>query len=210
MTNEDFLLSLNNAQQAHFNSWMQSIRAEYQAQYNTNSANLVAAKAEQIQALETALATKTTELATVQSDLSVKTTELAASSDALTLVNTSLETANNLIGAEKAKVAALEIEVTKLTAIRQYNHRWTTPDYFINRFTAHEAKAFYSSNDPIIVGGRKLLEEYEQADPPYHVDLDDAQVQGLTGYMVQLGMMTMERRTQVLSDVSAQEAFYPQ
>jgi hypothetical protein len=107
---------------------------------------------------------------------------------------------HDLVEAE-AKIAFLE-------SIRQYNPRWTTPDFFINRFTAKEAKAFYSSEDAMIVGGQQLLEAYEQAG--WYVDLDDTQVQGLTGYMMQLGMLTAERRTQVLRDATAAEAWYPQ
>jgi hypothetical protein len=107
---------------------------------------------------------------------------------------------HDLVEAE-AKIAFLE-------SIRQYNPRWTTPDFFINRFTAKEAKAFYSSEDAMIVGGQQLLEAYEQAG--WYVDLDDTQVQGLTGYMMQLGMLTPERRTQVLRDATAAEAWYPQ
>jgi hypothetical protein len=58
----------------------------------------------------------------------------------------------------------------------------------------------------MIVGGQQLLEAYEDAG--YHVDLDDTQVQGLTGYMVQVGMLTTERREQVLRDATAAEAYY--
>jgi len=105
-----------------------------------------------------------------------------------------------------ATIATLQARITALEAIRQFNPRWLTPDSFINRFTAKEAKAFYSSEDAMIVGGQQLLEAYEDAG--YHVDLDDTQVQGLTGYMVQIGMLTAERREQVLRDATAQEAYY--
>jgi predicted RNase H-like nuclease (RuvC/YqgF family) len=157
----------------------------------------------------TALATKATELATKTSQLEAVTQAKTALDLTVATLTTEKQTLTSELATANTTIAMLQAEVAKLIAIRQYNPRWTTPDYFINRFTAKEAKAFYSSSDPIIVGGRELLEEYETADPPYYVDLDDAQVQGLTGYMVQLGMMSMERRDQVLSDVTAQEAFYP-
>lgn len=111
------------------------------------------------------------------------------------------------LAAATATIATLRQRIASLEAIRAFNPRWTTPDYFINRFTAKEAKEFYSSEDPLIVGGQQLLEAYEAAG--YHVDLDDTQVQGLTGYMVQLGMITPERRVQVLRDATAAEAWYP-
>jgi len=115
-------------------------------------------------------------------------------------LDAALDTEQQLTTTLQARIAALE-------AIRQFNPRWLTPDSFINRFTAKEAKAFYSSEDAMIVGGQQLLEAYEDAG--YHVDLDDTQVQGLTGYMVQIGMLaSMERRAEVLRDATAAEAYY--
>jgi DNA gyrase/topoisomerase IV subunit A len=168
----------------------------------TEEEQLTATLQAKIATANATVATRNTTITANNSEIAAKTAIIESLTDEKQELSEQLATAN-------ATITTLQAEVVKLTAIRQYNPRWTTPDYFINRFTAHEAKAFYSSNDPIIIGGRELLEEYETADPPYYVDLDDAQVQGLTGYMVQLGMMSMERRDQVLSDVTAQEAFYP-
>jgi hypothetical protein len=140
------------------------------------------------------IATLTSQVATLESQLQ----EMTESKDVLFIRKQAVD--HDLVEAQ-AKIAFLE-------SIRQYNPRWTTPDFFINRFTAKEAKAFYSSEDAMIVGGQQLLEAYEAAG--WYVDLDDTQVQGLTGYMVQLGMLTPERREQVLRDATAAEAWYPQ
>ena len=141
-------------------------------------------------------------------DLAEKTTAYDAEVAKVTALTTEKATLTEQLETANATIATQQARITALEAIRQFNPRWTTPDYFINRFTAKEAKAFYSSDDPMIDGGRQLLEEYEAAG--YHVDLDDTQVQGLTGYMVQLGMLTMERRAEVLRDATAAEAWYPQ
>jgi hypothetical protein len=135
----------------------------------------------------------------------VKVTKLTAEKATLT---TEKATLTEQLTQANATIATLQARIAALEAIRQFNPRWTTPDYFINRFTAKEAKEFYSSEDAMIVGGQQLLEAYEQAG--YYVDLDDTQVQGLTGYMVQLGMLTAERREQVLRDATAAEAWYPE
>lgn len=176
-------------------------RAEVLAAFNV----YVAALQTEINAAKVELQADKTQLTT---DLAAKTTAY----DAEVAKVTALEAEKATLTTEKAtlttELATLQAKVTTLEAIRQFNPRWTTPDYFINRFTAKEAKAFYSSEDAMIVGGQQLLEAYEAAG--WYVDLDDTQVQGLTGYMVQLGMMTPERRAQVLRDVTAQEAWYPQ
>jgi hypothetical protein len=172
-------------------------RAEVLAAYGVYVAAINAEKATLTTDLATANADKTSltsQVASLESQLQ----EMTESKDVLFIRKQAVD--HDLVEAN-AKIAFLE-------SIRQFNPRWTTPDYFINRFTAKEAKAFYSSEDAMIVGGQQLLEAYEAAG--WYVDLDDTQVQGLTGYMVQLGMLTPERREQVVRDATAAEAWYPQ
>jgi hypothetical protein len=107
---------------------------------------------------------------------------------------------------EQALTATLQARIAALEAIRQFNPRHITPEAFLARFTSKEGMDFGDSQDAMILGGKELLRTYEAEG--YHVDLDDTQVQGLTGYMVQVGMLTTERREQVLRDATAAEAYY--
>jgi hypothetical protein len=150
----------------------------------------------------------TTDLATANADKTSLTSQVASLESQLQEVTESKDVLFIRKQAVDHDLAEAQAKIAFLESIRQFNPRWTTPDFFINRFTAKEAKAFYSSEDAMIVGGQQLLEAYEAAG--WYVDLDDTQVQGLTGYMVQLGMMTPERREQVLRDATAAEAWYPQ
>jgi hypothetical protein len=168
-------------------------------QTETNAENV------QLQADKTQL---TTDLATANASIATLTSQVASLESQLQEVTESKDVLFIRKQAVDHDLAEANAKIAFLESIRQFNPRWTTPDYFINRFTAKEAKAFYSSEDAMIVGGQQLLEAYEAAG--WYVDLDDTQVQGLTGYMVQLGMMTPERREQVLRDATAAEAWYPQ
>lgn len=182
----------------------------------------VEALTSQLEAIATELVTRTAELADSNIELFETTTENENQATAITALEQDLETATSQLEsttAEKATlttqlteaaatIATLQAEVTKLTAIRAYNPRWTTPDFFQNRFTVKTARLFERSDDPVIAGGRDLLDYYEAN--KFYVDLDDAQVQGLTAYMVQLGMLTEAERTHVLRDATAAEAWYPE
>lgn len=158
------------------------------------------------------IATLTSEKTALTSQVESLTTQLAAKTDELAESRTELQSQISSLEAERivlnTTIATLQTEVTKLTAIRAYNPRWTTPDFFQNRFTVKTARMFERSDDPVIAGGRDLLDEYELQG--YHVDLDDPQVQGLTAYMVQLGMLTEQERSHVLRDATAAEAWYPE
>jgi hypothetical protein len=162
----------------------------------------------QVTTLEAEKATLTAEKATANADKDSLTTQVESLTSQLQEVTESKDVLFVKKQAVDHDLVEANAKIAFLESIRQYNPRWTTPDFFINRFTAKEAKAFYSSEDAMIVGGQQLLEAYEQAG--WYVDLDDTQVQGLTGYMMQLGMLTAERRTQVLRDATAAEAWYPQ
>lgn len=120
-----------------------------------------------------------------------------------------LNAANATIAAQTATIATLQTEVAELSPFRPFNKRHLkNTDVLLARLTQKETKAFYSSTDPLIVGGQELFDEYETEE--YYVDLDDPRVQQLTGYMVQLGMLeSMERRAIVLRDATAEEAYYP-
>jgi hypothetical protein len=142
----------------------------------------------------TAYDTEVVKVTTLEAEKATLTTQKATLTEQLTQAN--------------ATIATLQARRAALEAIRQFNPRWTTPDFFQNRFTVKTARMFERSDDPVIAGGRDLLDEYELRG--YHVDLDDAQVQGLTAYMVQLGMLTEQERTHVLRDATAAEAWYPQ
>jgi hypothetical protein len=148
----------------------------------------------------------TTDLATANTTINTLTTQVASLESQLQEVTESKDVLFIRKQAVDHDLVEANAKIAFLESIRQYNPRWTTPDFFINRFTAKEAKAFYSSEDAMIVGGQQLLEAYEAAG--WYVDLDDTQVQGLTGYMLQLGMLTPERREQVLRDATAAEAWY--
>jgi len=163
---------------------------------------------ETVTTLETERQESNATIATLTSDKTSLTTQVASLESQLQEVTESKDVLFVKKQAVDHDLVEAQAKIAFLESIRQYNPRWTTPDFFINRFTAKEAKAFYSSEDAMIVGGQQLLEAYEAAG--WYVDLDDTQVQGLTGYMVQLGMLTPERREQVLRDATAQEAWYPQ
>jgi hypothetical protein len=187
-----------------------------------------ATKQSQIIEMEASLAAKQTELdeakATIaERDASISSQNSAVSNQAGTIVelqasiaekdavlaskNNQLNESDAALAVANATFAELVAKIACLESIRQFNPRWTTPDFFLNRFTPKETKAFYSSNDPIILGGQQLFELYEKEG--YYVDLDDPQVQGLTGYMVQLGMIeSMERREVILRNATKEEAFY--
>jgi hypothetical protein len=171
-------------------------------------AEVLAAFGVYVAAINAEKATLTTDLATANADKTSLTSQVASLESQLQEVTESKDVLFIRKQAVDHDLAEAEAKIAFLESIRQYNPRWTTPDYFINRFTAKEAKAFYSSEDVMIVGGQQLLEAYEAAG--WYVDLDDTQVQGLTGYMLQLGMLTPERREQVLRDATATEAWYPQ
>jgi hypothetical protein len=172
-------------------------RAEVLAAFGVYVAAINADKAQ----LTTDLATASASIATLTSQVASLESQLQEMTESKDVLFVKKQAVDHDLAEAQAKIAFLE-------SIRQFNPRWTTPDFFINRFTAKEAKAFYSSEDAMIVGGQQLLEAYEAAG--WYVDLDDTQVQGLTGYMVQLGMLTPERREQVLRDATAAEAWYPQ
>jgi hypothetical protein len=125
----------------------------------------------------------------------------AAHKAALDAKQAALDTAN-------ATIARLESEVAALSVFRPFNPRHlASTDVLLARLTQKETKAFYSSNDPMILGGQALFDEYETEG--YYVDLDDVNVQNLTGYMVQLGMLeSMERRAVILRDATPEEARY--
>ena len=178
-------------------------------------AEVLAAFGVYVAAINDEKATLTSELATANATIATLTNEktsLTSQVESLTTQLQEVTESKDVLFIKKQAVdhdlVQAEAKIAFLESIRQYNPRWTTPDYFINRFTAKEAKAFYSSEDAMIQGGQQLLEAYEAAG--WYVDLDDTQVQGLTGYMVQLGMLTQERRAQVLRDATAAEAWYPQ
>jgi hypothetical protein len=171
-------------------------------------AEVLAAYGVYVAAINAEKATLTTDLATANADKTSLTTQVASLESQLQEVTESKDVLFIRKQAVDHDLVEAQTKIAFLESIRQYNPRWTTPDFFINRFTAKEAKAFYSSEDTMIVGGQQLLEAYEEAG--WYVDLDDTQVQGLTGYMVQLGMLTPERREQVLRDATAAEAWYPQ
>jgi hypothetical protein len=171
-------------------------------------AEVLAAYGVYVAAINAEKATLTTDLATANATINTLTTQVASLESQLQEVTESKDVLFIRKQAVDHDLVEAQAKIAFLESIRQFNPRWTTPDFFINRFTAKEAKAFYSSEDAMIVGGQQLLEAYEAAG--WYVDLDDTQVQGLTGYMVQLGMMTPERREQVLRDATAAEAWYPQ
>jgi hypothetical protein len=122
---------------------------------------------------------------------------------------TALDAKEAALTTANATIARLEAEVAALSAFRPFNPRHlASTDVLLARLTQKETKAFYSSNDQIILGGQALFDEYEANG--YYVDLDDANVQGLTGYMVQLGMLeSMERRAVILRDATEAEAYFP-
>jgi hypothetical protein len=181
-------------------------RAEVLAAYGVYVAGLqteISAEKVQLQADKTQL---TTDLATANASIATLTSQVASLESQLQEMTESKDVLFIRKQAVDHDLVEANAKIAFLESIRQFNPRWTTPDFFINRFTAKEAKAFYSSEDAMIVGGQQLLEAYEAAG--WYVDLDDTQVQGLTGYMVQLGMLTPERREQVLRDATAAEAWY--
>jgi hypothetical protein len=171
-------------------------------------AEVLAAYGVYVAAINAEKATLTTDLATANATINTLTTQVASLESQLQEVTESKDVLFIRKQAVDHDLVEAQAKIAFLESIRQFNPRWTTPDFFINRFTAKEAKAFYSSEDAMIVGGQQLLEAYEAAG--WYVDLDDTQVQGLTGYMLQLGMLTPERREQVLRDATATEAWYPQ
>jgi vacuolar-type H+-ATPase subunit I/STV1 len=178
--------------------------AALQTEINAEKTQLQADKTQ----LTTDLATANASIATLTSEKTSLTSQLDTKSESIADLQGEVEGLESERNQLNRDITALQAKVADLSQYRPFNPRWTTPDYFINRFTAKEAKAFYSSEDAMIVGGQQLLEAYEAAG--WYVDLDDTQVQGLTGYMLQLGMLTPERREQVLRDATAAEAWYPQ
>jgi hypothetical protein len=174
--------------------------ADYAIEFNLGALGQVTELEAEKTQLTTDLATRTSERDSLQSQVTALEFEKQELNSRIADLDTALDD-------EQRLTTQLQTRVAELEQYRPFNPRHTTPDFFINRFTAKEAKAFYSSTDPVIVGGQKLLEEYEEADPPYHIDLDDSRVQGLIGYMVQLGMMAAERMPQVLRDATREEAY---
>lgn len=166
------------------------------ATLTTEKAALIAEKEQLIADNQTALDTLSSEH---QSAIAILSTQHQAAIDAKQV---ELNTAN-------ATIARLEADVAELSPFRPFNKRHlASTDVLLARLTQKETKAFYSSNDPIILGGQALFDEYEAEG--YYVDLDDTDVQNLTAYMVQLGMLeSMERREVILRHATAQEAYYP-
>lgn len=103
-----------------------------------------------------------------------------------------------------AQVASLREQVNVL---KPWNPRWIDPQKFVARFTAQQTQKVYKSSDPILIGGRQLLESY--IDSNYQVVLDDEQVIGLTDYMVTVGILTAEERIEILRDSSSLERYEP-
>lgn len=101
----------------------------------------------------------------------------------------------------------IELLTSQVASLQPWNKRWIDPEKFVARFTGPQAQRVYKSIDPVLIGGRELLESY--IDDNYQVILDDPQVTGLTGYMVQVGILTSEERDEILRDSSSFERYVP-
>ena len=111
----------------------------------------------------------------------------------------------------QTQVAQLSAQVTSLqadnAALQPWNKRWIDAGKFVARFTAPQTQKVYTSNDPVLVRGRELLNS--SIEDNYQVILDDEQVTGLTGYMVMVGILTAEERIEILRDSSSDERYIP-
>jgi len=153
--------------------------------------------------LTTAKITLATELAlavTAKQTLETQVATLTSEKQVLSNEKSALQSQVNTISGLQSRLQQLELLVP-------WNTRWIAPGKFIARFTAQQARLFYNSVDPMLVGGKQLLDAYEAAN--YQVVLDDDQVTGLLTYMVVLGIVNDMEKANLLRDSVYDERYIP-
>jgi hypothetical protein len=110
------------------------------------------------------------------------------------------------VNSSTTTIAALQATIqTQTIALLPWNIRHISPIKFVERFTAIQARQFERSIDPVLIGGRQLLDQY--IDNNYYIDLDDPQVVGLIDYMIIVGILTDQERNVILRDSDNSEKY---
>jgi hypothetical protein len=230
MTNEDFILSLSNAQADHFNKWIATLRNEYHAAYETNAANLVAAKeidlkaqADKIDALSADkarltndLAEKTAEYDTTKVSLDAKEVELTASKEANDkLVADHAEALvklvdehKNVLDVKQVELDAANTKIAILKTTQRFDPRKINAVAFYNRITKDQFAKLAASPDPQLTAIAQAILAYAENEKVWPVEFDSVEMQGMIGYLLKAEFLTQEQVDELTKDATWQEAFY--